>query len=121
MSDAAHVFGSDLQVDATGDLLLVDGSALTQQRILRRLLTNGGDYIWQLNYGAGLGLLIGQNIDAAATQNLVRTQIFEESAVAQSPPPTVSVSGDASGTEICTIAYTDAVTGATQTLTVPGA
>ncbi|MEE3500197.1 hypothetical protein [Acidiphilium acidophilum] len=54
MADAGLVFGGDLAIDAGGDLALAAGSALTEQRVLRRLLTNPGDYIWQLSFGAGL-------------------------------------------------------------------
>ena len=48
MADISHTFGADLSLSATGDLLCVTGDTLTQQRVLRRLLTNAGDYIWQL-------------------------------------------------------------------------
>ena len=47
MPDLAHQFGADLVAGATGDLAVVDGPALGRQRVLRRLLTNPGDYIWQ--------------------------------------------------------------------------
>ena len=65
-SDLAHWFGQDLNVAASGDLLTVDGTAKGQQRVLRRLLTNPGDYIWEPTYGAGLASKIGQPFDASA-------------------------------------------------------
>ena len=43
MVDLALQFGGDLAVGPTGDLELADGSVLTQQRVLRRLLTNPGE------------------------------------------------------------------------------
>ena len=54
MPDINHLWGNDLAFSATGDLATADVPTLTQQRVLRRLLTNPGDYIWELDYGAGL-------------------------------------------------------------------
>ena len=54
MSDISHQWGSDLSIGPTGDFALVSGAILGQQRVLRRLLTNPGDYIWHPDYGAGL-------------------------------------------------------------------
>jgi hypothetical protein len=96
MSDIDHVFGSDLAVTVSGDLAAVSGSTLGQQRVLRRLLTNAGDYIWKLTYGAGLPSVIGMPVDAAAVTGLVRSQIFLESAVAQTPTPVIDVQAAAS-------------------------
>ena len=59
MPDLAHEFGADLQAGPTGDLALADGAALGRQRVLRRLLTNPGDYIWHPTYGAGLARFVG--------------------------------------------------------------
>ena len=58
MHDIAHQWGSDLLTSSVGDLASVSGPLLGQQRVLRRLLTNPGDYIWQLDYGAGLARFI---------------------------------------------------------------
>ena len=64
----------------TGDLA-GDGAALTQQRVLRRLLTNPGDYIWQLGYGAGLGQFVGRPGVPAAIAGVAGAQILLEAAV----------------------------------------
>ena len=67
MWDATLVWGGDLTINATGDLQLSTGTQLGQQRVLRRLLTNAADYIWQPDYGAGLGQFVGAaNIERAA-------------------------------------------------------
>ena len=60
MADAFHQWGSDLATGSTGDISTISGQLLGQQRVLRRLLTNPGEYIWQLDYGAGLARFIGQ-------------------------------------------------------------
>ncbi|GAB0115312.1 hypothetical protein [Acidisoma sp. C75] len=91
MSDLNHDFGGDLSLAPDGDLSCASGNTLGQQRVLRRLLTNPGDYIWQLSYGAGLPVMIGQPADAAFTSSLIRSQIFLEEAVARTPSPTVTV------------------------------
>jgi hypothetical protein len=108
--DLAHWFGQDLNVAASGDLLTVDGTVKGQQRVLRRLLTNPGDYIWHPNYGAGLASKIGQPFDAAACAALIKAQIFLEPAVARTPPPVIGVTQITNGLFV-SIAYTDAPTG----------
>ena len=59
------------------------GPLLGQQRVLRRLLTSPGDYIWQLDYGAGLARFIGQPVNPLQIKAVIRSQIFKEAAVAR--------------------------------------
>jgi len=47
MVDVQHRWAGDLAVTATGDLAVVTGGPLGTERVLRRLLTNPADYIWQ--------------------------------------------------------------------------
>jgi hypothetical protein len=108
--DLAHWFGQDLNAAASGDLLTVDGTVKGQQRVLRRLLTNPGDYIWEPTYGAGLASKIGQPFDAAACEALVQAQMFLEPAVAKSPAPVISVTEITNGLFV-SISYTDSDTG----------
>ncbi len=116
MPDLNHQFGSDIAAGPAGDLATVGGSLLGQQRVLRRLLTNPGDYIWQLGYGAGLAQFVGQPARAAQIQAVIRSQIFQESAVARTPEPVVDVSFDGAGSLFVDIRYADATTGQTQVL-----
>lgn len=109
-SDLAHWMGQDLNVAASGDLLTVDGVTKGTQRILRRLLTNPGDYIDHPDYGAGLASKIGQPFDAEACQALVQAQMYLESAVARTPAPTIAVTQITGGLFV-SIAYTDSETG----------
>ena len=55
-----------LRAGAAGDLAPAAGTLRGQQRVLRRLLTNPGDYIWQPGYGAGLGQFVGKPASAGA-------------------------------------------------------
>jgi phage baseplate assembly protein W len=118
MPDLFHQWGSDLAVGATGDIATAAGSLLGQQRVLRRLLTNPGDYIWQPDYGAGLAQFVGQPASAARIRAVIRSQIFEESAVARTPEPVIDVSvlPGGSGSVYVHIRYVDSGTGATQLL-----
>lgn len=118
MADLYHIFGTDLVVGNGGDLLTANGPVLGQQRVLRRLLTNLGDYIWNLTYGAGLPAMVGETVDVAKISGIVRTQLSREAFVAQSPPPTVSVVGTPLGVVTATITYADATTSAIQVLSV---
>lgn len=116
MSDAQHQFGSDLAVGPTGDLATVNGPVLGQQRVLRRLLTNAGDYIWQLGYGAGLPQFVGHPANTVRVRAVIRSQIFKESAVARTPEPAIEVSSDGAGTVSVRVSYADAETALTQVL-----
>ncbi len=88
---------------------------LGQQRVLRRLLTNPGDYIWQLDYGAGLARFIGQPANPLQIKAVIRSQIFKEAAVARQPEPVIDVQispGGAAGTVYVYVRYVDADSGA---------
>ena len=118
MADLFHEFGRDVVVASGGDLLTASGAVLGQQKVLRRLLTNLGQYIWNLTYGAGLPAMIGETVDAARIAGIARSQMLLEAAVASSPPPTVTVAGTPLGVVTCTITYADAETGDTQVRSV---
>jgi phage baseplate assembly protein W len=116
MPDLAHFYGNDLAVAPSGDLATVAATQLGQQRVLRRLLTNPGDYLWNPGYGAGLARFVGQPANAARIRSVIRSQIFQESAVAQSPEPVINVAAQAAGTVAVQIQYADSTTGETQVL-----
>lgn len=119
MPDASHKWGSDLVIGATGDIATATGSMLGQQRVLRRLLTNPGDYIWQLDYGAGLARFIGQPTNPLQIKAVIRSQIFKEATVARQPEPLIDVQvapGGASGTVYVYIRYVDAQSSQTQVI-----
>jgi len=116
MADLSLQFGGDLAVGPTGDLAVADAQALTQQRVLRRLLTNPGDYIWQLGYGAGLGQFVGRPGVPALISGVIRTQMQFEPQVMQSPAPSVSASVSDDGIVMASVSYVDAVTGQTALL-----
>lgn len=119
MSDLAHYFGSDLSINANGDLATADGLLETRMRIIRRLCTNAGGYIWQLPYGAGLPAMIGDPVSASRIQGIVSEQMQMEAGVDQTQPVTVSGTTDNLGSVAITIGYTDATTGQAMTLTLP--
>ena len=116
MPDLSHQFGFDLSVGPTGDLALSTDTVLGQQRVLRRLLTNAGDYIWQLTYGAGLPGFVGQTVSAASIRGVIRTQLATEAMVAKSPAPVIDVEPDGLGSVYVTVRYADAADGTTQVL-----
>ncbi len=104
---------------STGDIGTVTGALLGQQRVLRRLLTNPGDYIWQPDYGAGLAQFIGQPVNPLQIKAVIRSQIFKEATVARQPEPLIDVQvapGGASGTVYVYIQYMDAQIGETQVI-----
>lgn len=109
MFDIFHSWGGDLSVGNGGDLALSSGSDTINQRILRRLLTNSGDYIWNIEYGGGLGQFVGQPIRFGAIEAVVSTQLLQEAAVPVSPAPSIetTVADVSQGNVSVTITYSD--------------
>lgn len=117
ISDLFQFVGNDLSTSAQLDLQTVSGTLMGQQRILRRLITNPGDYVFQPEYGAGLAGKIGSPLDLPGLTALVTSQVLLEQAVAQSPPPVVSVTQAADNVSILVnVQYTDAPSGTSQVL-----
>jgi hypothetical protein len=116
MPDLQHTFGADLTVSATGDLALSDGTQLGQERVLRRLLTAPGNYIWQLAYGAGLPGFIGTPAQSDRISAVAKAQMYRESVVLRNPAPVVSVDVEPTGVVTLDIKYADATTQQTTTL-----
>ena len=115
MADLSLAWCGDLALGSSGGLETLTGPALTKQRLERRLLTNPGGYIWDLTYGAGLPAYVGQPVDVGAITAVVTSQAMLEAEVAS--VTSVTVTQDALGNVVATLAYVDA-TGAPQTLLV---
>jgi hypothetical protein len=93
INDASQLWGSDLSASLSpaGDLLPANGTVRGQQRVLRRLLTNPGDYVFHPTYGAGLAAYVGSVASVDEITALIRGQIALEDAVAQTPAPVITV------------------------------
>ena len=110
--DIDQNYGNDINLSATDDLNTVTGLFRSQQRILRRLFTNPGFYIWEPTYGAGLPAYVGQNItpdNFNGIKSLILSQIFLEESVAQIPEPII-VLQTIQGGLFCQITYTESST-----------
>lgn len=110
MNDISHVIFADLKPSGTGDLALSSGMDMSRERVLRRLLTNPGDYPFHPTYGAGLARMVGDTADVGRIKATIRGQMLLEEGVAQQPEPQVSVTLIPGGVT-CTIRYTDAASG----------
>ena len=115
MADLDHTYGGDLSASASGDLLTADGLTESEQRVLRRLLTCPGDYLWHPDYGAGLPTFVGKPINIRQITALILSQMKLEASVSQSPAPTVTVTPITNGLS-ATITYTEITTGQSTTL-----
>jgi hypothetical protein len=100
--DIYHDYGNDLIITPTGDLQATSGITLSNQNIVRRLLTipiviaNPPDYLQEPTYGAGLPSFVGKlNTDPVYQEikALIISQMYLEPTVAQTPPPDVQLSG----------------------------
>ena len=117
MTDASLIWGGDLAVTSSGDISLVSGPVATQQRILRRLLTNKNDYTWAPTYGGGLGQFVGQPQSGRVVEGAIRSQIFLETAVAHQPEPVIETDIYGDGSVIVYLSYVDKPSNSSQTLT----
>lgn len=109
MYDIFHEWGTDLVVGSGGDLALSSGLDTVNQRVFRRLLTNAGDYVWNLDYGGGLGQFVGTPANPANIEAIVRTQLALETAVPTTPAPQIiaSIANAANGYVVAAITYAD--------------
>ncbi len=114
MIDFSHKWDGDLELGPTGDLMCVEGREAGSQRVLRRLLTNAGDYLWHLDYGGGLTQFVGKGEQPQRVQATIRAHLLQEPSVARVPPPEVKLLPQAEsglGAVYVDIRYTDAVNG----------
>lgn len=108
----SHNFGNDISLNSVGDITQSDGAELSKQSIIRRLLTNPGEYIWHPTYGAGIGRFVGENLSSAnfdEIKNLIVSQMLMEETVAQSPLPVITLQAQNGSVLVCDITYYDAV------------
>ena len=118
MFDLDLNWGGDLAASATGDLGVVGRPTLGTERVLRRLLTNPGSYLWHPEYGAGLASYVGQPVTTTTIEALIRAQMRLETAVSQDPEPVVLVQSDNVGSLFVQVRYADADTAEAQTLNI---
>jgi hypothetical protein len=97
LQDLNHLWGGDVFASPTGDLGVSGGATRSQQRVIRRLLTNPldangpPDYNMHPSYGAGLARYVGMNVDSAKLRALIRGQMLLEDSVAKKPEPQITV------------------------------
>jgi len=98
--DIDQLLGSDINTTQSGDLATVSAVERSRQRILRRLFTNPGTYIFHPGYGAGLGREVGAVSNVAEVTALIRGQMLLEASVIRSPEPKVTVTPTAAGLSV---------------------
>lgn len=120
MADLFHWWGNDLSLTPSGDLALSDGLTKDNQRIFRRLCTNGADsgaqlaeYIFHPGYGGSAPWYVGQHTDEATLEGIIRSQMYQEASVAHDPEPVITPHVTPDGSFNVNIQYTDAATGDT--------
>ena len=119
MPDLSHQWSQDLVLSPSGSLGTAFGPALGLQRVLRRLLTNPGEYVFAPTYGAGLRAAVGRPANIPRIQAVIMAQMMQEAYVAPTPPPVVTVTSKNDGTVYAYVQYADATTGVTQTINFP--
>jgi phage baseplate assembly protein W len=122
MAAEFHWFGLDIQFSANGDDASASGILEINQRIVRELMTAPGDYIWEPNYGAGLGYYIGQPLSAekyAEVTALITSIVLKQPDVQKQPAPSITFQSDATGLLSTQIIYVYAPTNQAVTVFAP--
>lgn len=130
-SDISLNWAGDFTLTASGDIASISGGDKVIQRVIRRFLTNSQrtdnlgrvtnlpDYAWHPKYGGNArqyvdALFSTQN--AAALRQRFAQQASQETGVAASPPPQVTVKQTVTGIEMdATVVIADGTV-----VTVPG-
>lgn len=100
LADVGHLWGSDIRLSPTGDLALVTGPDRSKERVLRRLLTNAGEYIFALDYGGNVPREIGAIANNAQISGQIAGQLKLEQTVSQASAPTVNVTNTDKGVAV---------------------
>lgn len=108
MADLYQIWSNDLALNINNGIALATMAEAGRQRVLRRLLTNPGDYFAHPEYGAGLPNKIGTLATTAELQAIVLSQMLQEDAVSSIPEPSVTVTQIVNGVSIF-IQYVDAI------------
>lgn len=97
VADASHWWGQDVQLTASGDIATCDGIPRSNQRIFRRMCTNGsksgakiGEYFFHPGYGGSAPWYVGQTTEALLLEGVLRQQMYAEDSVGHSPEPIIS-------------------------------
>jgi hypothetical protein len=117
VSDASHWWGQDLSKTTSGDIQLADSIPKDNQRIFRRLCTNGsqsgaqiGEYVFHPTYGGSAPWYVGQATDGLILQGVIRSQMYQEASVVQNPEPDITITFQPNGAYQAKIKYTDVQT-----------
>lgn len=86
-------WNSDLTLGSGGDILAAPVEVEINQRVIRRLLTTPGDYVWQPTYGAGLGTFVGAPFFPDVVKDIILSQLGQETLIQSSPTPSVTIAG----------------------------
>jgi hypothetical protein len=92
--DLDQTFGMDILTSPSGDLGIVSLEKRSQQRVVQRLMTNPGNYIWHTEYGAGLPAFVGEALSLNnydQIKSLILSNMFLEDSVSQNPPPVIFI------------------------------
>lgn len=71
------LFENDLQLDAGGDYILLDGKDALRQAIYHRLLVVPGEYALRPDYGAGLSQYVKKRINRAELDQ-IRQRVIDQ-------------------------------------------
>lgn len=99
-SDLHLEWAGDLVVSSTGDLLACQDFNLLTQRIIRRLITNPKDIIFEPAYGVGVGRYIDEGLNQdlyAQIRRRIIEQVYKEDIVARNPEPEITFQDDING------------------------
>lgn len=116
-ADLSHWWGQDAVLTSNGDLATISHIPRDNQRIFRRLCTNGsqsgaklGEYCFHPTYGGSAPWYVGQTSEALLLEGVIRSQVYMEDAVSHSPEPDIAIHFQPTGSYQAIIKYIDADT-----------
>lgn len=118
MADLNHWWGGDLSLSPSGDLSTVNNLDRDNQRIFRRVCTNGGrsggevaEYLFHPDYGGSAPWYVGRTPDPLTLEGVIRSQMYQEASVSHDPEPVLTPNVNPNGTFLVRIQYTNNNTG----------
>jgi hypothetical protein len=113
--DLQQWWGQDLALSPSGDLATAYGLNKDNQRIFRRLCTNGsltggrvGEYLFHPTYGGSAPWYVGRTTDELLLEGIVRSQMYLEASVLHDPEPDITATLHPDGSFQAVIKYTNA-------------
>jgi hypothetical protein len=108
-NDLALDWGQDFSISAQCDLQTATDLPLLKQRVIRRILTNKKDLIFEPLFGVGIPQYVSDGISPSIFNEIkqrVIEEIYKEETIARDPAPEIEINGTYNAIFISLVIYT---------------